>query len=101
VTFLLTNNFFFSLFSPDNEQSSGGTVATFTVFVNSSAFEVTPELLGTAFRNELRTQIAASTTKSILGNDYVLATSSDGVNFTPSLDNVVGKRFHFFIFYYE
>jgi hypothetical protein len=54
---------------------------------------ISPEQLGAAFNAELGTQIARKLT---LGNNYVLATSTDGVTYTPSLDNVVGKRFSSF-----
>jgi hypothetical protein len=59
------------------------------LFVNTSASEITPERLGAAFEKNLGTHIPRRRT---LGNNYVLATSSDGVHFTPSLDNLVGKR---------
>jgi hypothetical protein len=61
------------------------------LFVNTSASEITPEQLGAAFKKSLGTYIAR---KRTLGSNYVLATSSDGVHFTPSLDNLVGKRLY-------
>ncbi len=73
-------------------------MVSFTIFVNYSASDVTPDSLGTAFKNGLSTQTLGNTTKRILGTNYVLAKSSDaGANFTPSLDNIVGKRLRFFI----
>ena len=72
-------------------------MVSFTIFVNYSASDVTPDSLGTAFKNGLSTQALGNTTKRILGTNYVLATSSDaGAIFTPSLDNIVGKRLRVF-----
>ena len=81
----------FTYVSRDSAQSSGGTVVSITVFVNSSATDVTAQTVEPAFISGLTTQNVGGITKRVLGNDYVLATSSDGVNFTPSLSNVVGK----------
>ncbi|CAB3990733.1 3-oxoacyl-[acyl-carrier- ] synthase, mitochondrial, partial [Paramuricea clavata] len=76
--------------SPGNAQSSGGTViASFTIFVNYSASDVTTDLLETAFNNGLSQQTVGSTSNRVLGSGYVLATSTDGVNFSPSMDNIV------------
>ncbi|CAB4042410.1 latent-transforming growth factor beta-binding 4-like isoform X2, partial [Paramuricea clavata] len=74
---------------PDNAQSSSGTVASFTIYVNYSASDVTPDILETTFSNRLSEQTVGSITKRILGTGYVLATSTDGINFTPSLHNIV------------
>ena len=72
-------------------QSSRNTIASFTVFVNYNASEVTPELLSAAFNEKLNQITDGNTRKRVLGTKFVLAMSTDGINFTPSLNNVVGK----------
>ncbi|XP_028415949.1 uncharacterized protein LOC114539510 [Dendronephthya gigantea] len=87
-----SSNFFgayLESFSPDNAQSSGGVVVNFTIFINNTAFDATPTVLGTAFNSGLNDQTVGVILKRVLGNDYVLAKSSDGKNFSPSLGNVV------------
>ena len=80
-----------SIFREDSTQTSGATIASFTIFVNYSAPDATPQLLESAFKDGLVEQTEGNAVKRILGIDYVLATSTDGVNFTPSLDNIISK----------
>lgn len=88
---LATKLHLFFCSSPDNTQSSGGVVVNFTIFINNTAFDATPTVLGTAFNSGLKHQTVGSVKKRVLGGDYVLATSLDGTKFSPSLDNIVGK----------
>ena len=59
--------------------------------MNKSAPDATPQVLESAFKDGLVEQTEGNTIKLILGTDYVLSTSPDGVNFTPLLDNIIGK----------
>lgn len=81
----------FALILREDNTESGATIASFIIFVNYSAPDATAQLLESAFKDGLIEQTEGNTVKRILGIDYVLATSSDGVNFTPSLDNIISK----------
>ena len=77
-------------FSADSTQSSLSH-ATFSLYFNFSSTDTNSSTVQKAIYDSLNRQSSTGVTKLSLGTQYVLSTSTNGVDFTPSLSQIVCK----------